>query len=619
MDRLERHVQEAYAILKPLLNRIGNTMTRFPYGISNYHAIRTEGYLYLDRSHFIPLLEEAGKQLVFLRPRRFGKSLLLSMLANYYDVHTANQFETLFGDLAVGEQPTPEKNRYLILRWDFSKVSAQGSITEIRNNLFAVLNQEFQGFIETYRDYLTIPITLHEDALASFMAVLNSVHASGYPLYLLIDEYDNFANEVLVRDPHNSRRYQDLLEGEGILKSLFKIIKSSAAEGKIGRVFITGVSPLVLADMTSGYNVATDISYDEDYNQLCGISPDELQTLVTTVVEQCKQEAGQVNEVMLTMREFYNGYRFCSNIDQPTLYNPILCFHFLRYYQRHCKPPRQMLDGNLMMDAARIRYLASQPSGLGVVERILDEENAITLDVLETRFGVEKLADLQQDERYLLSLLYFFGVLTIVDTDILGKLTLGIPNLVTRALYVEELRFRVLPAPKDRIAVANMAEKFYQSADLQPLADYVEQGYFAAFNNRDYAWSNELTIKTAFLTLLFNDIYYVVDSETELQRRYADLVLIIRPSMRQYATLKDIVLEFKYLSLTDLKLTGEQVRAQSREALVQVPAVETALTDALKQLQHYRTVLAEKYQQPERLRCIAVVALGFDRVVWQAL
>ncbi|MBO0611445.1 AAA family ATPase [Thiothrix fructosivorans] len=594
-------------------------MIRFPYGISNFHAIRTEGYLYLDRTQHIPLLEEAGKQLVFLRPRRFGKSLLLSTLANYYDIKTADQFDTLFSGLEVGRNPTPEHNRYLILRWDFSKVSAQGSIDDIRSSLFEVLNQEFEGFIETYRDHLTSPVNIREDALATFMAVLNSVHLSGQQLYLLIDEYDNFANEVLVRDPHNSRRYQDLLEGEGILKSLFKIIKGSAAEGKIGRVFITGVSPLVLADMTSGYNVATDISLMPRFNALCGITQLELGGLVTGVLQHCKQDENQRDGLLQTLKQFYNGYRFCDQLDKPLLYNPILCFYFLRHYQDECKAPRQMLDGNLMMDAARIRYLATQPSGTGVVERILDEENTITLDILETRFGVEKLADLQQDERYLLSLLYYFGVLTIVDTDILGKLTLGIPNLVTRALYVDELRQRILPAPKDRIAVANMAEKFYQSADLQPLADYLEQKYFAAFNNRDYAWSNELTIKTAFLTLLFNDIYYVVDSETALQRRYADLVLVIRPSMRQYPTLKDIVLEFKYLSLSDLKLTGEQVREQSRESLAQLPAVQAALNAALQQLQHYRSVLAEKYQEPQRLHCIAVIALGFDRVVWQAL
>lgn len=594
-------------------------MIRFPYGISNFLAIRTEGYLYLDRTQHITVLEEVGKQLIFLRPRRFGKSLLLSTLANYYDIKNTEQFNTLFSGLEVGRNPTPEHNCYLILRWDFSKVSAQGSIESIKSNLFAVLNQEFEGFVETYRQYLHTSVTIREDALASFMAVLNSVHLSGQQLYLLIDEYDNFANEVLVRDPRNSRHYQDLLEGEGILKSLFKIIKASAAEGKIARVFITGVSPLVLADMTSGYNVAIDISLMPRFNALCGITQQELNGLVTEVLQDCKQDETQRDGLLQTLKQFYNGYRFCDQLDKPLLYNPILCFYFLRYYQEECKPPRQMLDGNLMMDAARVRYLASQPSGTDVVERILDEENLITLEVLENRFGVEKLADLQQDERYLLSLLYYFGVLTIVNIDLLGKLILGIPNLVTRALYVDELRQRILPAAKDRIAVANMAEKFYQSADLQPLADYLEQKYFAAFNNRDYAWSNELTIKTAFLTLLFNDIYYMVDSETALQRRYADLVLVIRPSMRQYFSLKDLVLEFKYLSLADLKLTGEQVRELSRENLAQLPVVQTALTAALQQLQHYRTVLVEKYQEPQRLYCIAVIALGFDRVVWQTL
>lgn len=595
-------------------------MIRFPYGISNFQRIREDGFLYLDRTQHLEAIEAAGDQLVFLRPRRFGKSLLLSLLACYYDVKGADQFDTLFGELAVGHNPTPERNRYLILRWDFSKVLAQGSKEDIKRSLFNHLNIAMAGFALTYREYLVQPVHIKdEDALASFQSLCEAVAASGQQLYLLIDEYDNFANEVLVRDAYNTRPYLELLEGEGILKSLFKIIKGSAAEGKIARVFITGVSPLVLADMTSGYNVATDISQLEEFNHLCGISPAELEATVQVVVEQCGQPASQVAELMATLRDFYNGYRFCSNPAYPALYNPILCFHFLRHYQKHCTAPRQMLDGNLMMDAARIRYFASQPSGTGVVERILDEENTITLEVLETRFGVEKLIDLKQDERYLLSLLYYFGVLTITDTDMLGKLVLGIPNLVTRALYVEELRERILPAPKDRIAVANMAEKFYQSADLQPLADYVEQHYFAAFSNRDYAWSNELTLKTAFLTLLFNDIYYAVDSETALQRRYADLLLIIRPSMRRYPTLKDIVLEFKYLSLGDLQLTGEQVRSQSREALAQLPAVQTAFAQALGQLQHYRQVLEEKYRQPERLRCLAVVSLGFDRVLWQTL
>jgi DNA-binding transcriptional MerR regulator len=147
----------------------------------------------------------------------------------------------------------------------------------------------------------------------------------------------------------------------------------------------------------------------------------------------------------------------------------------------------------------------------------------------------------------------------------------------------------------------------------------MESKYFAVFNNRDYRWSNELTIKTAFLTLLFNDTYYIMDSETALQRRYSDLTLIVRPNMRQYPALLDMVLEFKYLGLKELGLSAEQIRAMPRAELQQLPLVVTALQDATQQLQQYRAVLVEKYREPQRLRCLAVVALGFERLVWEVL
>jgi hypothetical protein len=241
------------------------------------------------------------------------------------------------------------------------------------------------------------------------------------------------------------------------------------------------------------------------------------------------------------------------------------------------------------------------------------------LQELENQFGVEKLREVQQDSRYMLSLLYFFGVLTIRDIGELGKLVLGVPNLVIRGLYVERLKRHALPRPQDDQWAERLAEQFYQTADLQPLADFMESKYFAVFSNRDYCWSNELTVKTAFLTLLFNDTWYIMDSETALQRRYSDLVMIIRPSMRHYTTLKDFIFEFKYLKLDDLKLTGEQLREKSVAELEAMPSVQKALQDALAQLQQYRPVLAAKYQQPERLYGLAVVALGFDRIVWQLL
>jgi hypothetical protein len=225
-------------------------MITFPYGNSNFHKIRTSGMLYLDRTWAIPALESAAEQLVFLRPRRFGKSLLLSTLANYYDINTASEFETLFGGLAVGNNPTPEHNQYLILRWDFSKVSGQGNIEQIKQNLFEHINTAMREFVEKYRSILTTtPTIIADNGIASFDSLAGVVKNSGHTIYLLIDEYDNFANEVLVHDAGNTRRYYDLLESEGIVKTLFKVVKGSVSEGKISRVFITGVSPLVLSDI----------------------------------------------------------------------------------------------------------------------------------------------------------------------------------------------------------------------------------------------------------------------------------------------------------------------------------------------------------------------------------
>ncbi len=594
-------------------------MIRFPYGVSNFHRIRTDNYLYIDRTNYLPLLEEAGRQLVFLRPRRFGKSLLLSMLANYYDMNKADQFESLFGDLAIGANPTPEHNQYLILQWDFSMVSGQGNIEQIKKNLFDHVNSSIRDFLTYYADKLTgQPIISSTNALLSLEELTAVVRHSGQSIYLLIDEYDNFANEVLMHDMADKKRYLDLLEGEGIVKSLFKIIKGSATEGGIERVFITGVAPLVLSDVTSGYNVATSIFHSPRFNTLCGLTEDELSQLLTETLQSCGDEyLAKQDEVLATMRQFYNGYRFCEKMNQPLVYNPTLCFYFLAHYQRECETPRQMLDANLATDAGRIRYIAQLPEGAKVLEQIMDAENPPTLPLLENQFGIEHLERLQHDSRYMISLMYFFGILTIKDIVGLGNLQMGVPNLVIQALYVKQLLNHALPKSRDQILPAQLAEKFYQSADLKPLADYMEEKYFTVFNNRDYHWSNELTVKTAFLTLLFNDLWYVMDSEMVVKRQYSDLVMTIRPSMRKYETLKDIVLEFKYLSLQDLGLTGEQLREQSREALMQLAIVQEKLDEAGKQLTTYRTTLNERIQEPERLFCIAVVSLGFERVVWR--
>ena len=424
-------------------------MIKFPYGNSNFYSLRKEDYLYLDRTHHIPALEAAGQQLLFLRPRRFGKSLLLSTLANYYDVNRADEFETLFGDLTIGQQPTAEHNRYMVLRWDFSKVSAQGDSAAITRNLFDHINQTIAGFNTYYQQQLNTSISISADnAIASFDALADAVLSSGHQLYLLIDEYDNFANEVLMQVNSSQQRYEALVQSEGILKTLFKSIKANASEGKVGRVFITGVSPVVLSDMTSGYNVASNIYLAPKFNALCGISHEELSDLAAQVCKACQQE-DKLPIMLETLRTFYNGYRFTSDSQQECVYNPTLVFYFLRHYQEYCSPPERILDGNLAMDAGKIRYIAGLPQGQSIIQQIVDEKPALVLDALEDRFGVESLREIQSGEKFMLSLLYYFGVLTITGRSVLGEMVFGVPNLVIRSLYVEELRKQALPDAQD--------------------------------------------------------------------------------------------------------------------------------------------------------------------------
>jgi len=594
-------------------------MLKFPYGISDFAKIRTDHYFYVDRTHLFPALEEAGEQLLFLRPRRFGKSLLLSMLENYYDVAKADQFEKLFGALAIGKQPTPKHNQYFVLKWDFSTVRAIGEVPSIQQALYNHINGRIEQFKTYYHDYLSYQIVCNPtDAISSWESVLTAVSETPYRLYLLIDEYDNFANELLMGNLGvQDHRYQALRTGEAVLKTVFSAVKSASSGRGLDRVFITGVSPVVLSDLTSGYNVAENIYLQDQFNDLCGFREAELATVVTQVVKDCQLPQDQVTAVLTTMRTFYNGYSFCY-AGQPWVYNPTLALYFLKHFQKECRPPREMLDDNLAMDRTKLAYISQLPKGDLVLLAALSADQSLSVPRLANRFGLEDLLQATKDHSFMASLLYYFGVLTLAGETPLGELQLQIPNLVVRQLYVEQLLERFLPEASLRDDGRDRARHFYSTGDLQPLCEFIEQRYLPVFDNRDYGTANELTIKTAFLTLLFEDVFYIMDSELPLRRGYADLTMIVRPE-RRGSPLLDFLLEFKYLSLGDVHRKGSKVRQLSQDALKQLPAVQAQLAKAQTQLQTYRQVLQAKYGEVLRLRCYSVVAVGLERVVWEEI
>ena len=591
---------------------------KFPYGISDFDALITEKYYYVDRTDRIPLLEEAGKQLLFLRSRRFGKSLLLSMLENYYDLNQADRFEQLFGGLAIGQNPTAGHNRYFVLKWDFSEVSPIGDGEEIKRNLYTYLNDRIDAFSNYYRETLPDSVRIDDrDTLSSFRSLLDAVQQTGHPLYLLIDEYDNFANELMMghRNTEESR-YQAILSGEGCMKALFKTIKAAAGGQGLERVFITGVSPVAMSDLTSAYNVAKNIYLQARFNTLCGFRETEITLVLAEIARECDLPQSTADEALSMMRTFYNGYCFSRRVEQQ-VYNPTLALYFLEEFQRDCRYPDEILDSNLAMDRGKMHYISRLPEGRQLILDALTEAEPVHVPRLSDRFGVEDMLHAPKDTGFVASLLYYFGILTLGGVTPFGELILRIPNLVIRKLYAERIKEMLLPEGRDGDLARRAAEALYQRGDLQPLCDFVEQKYFKLFSNRDYAWSNELTVKTAFLTLLFNDTLYIMESEAELERGHADLTMIVRPDRRQYRIL-DILIEFKFVSLKEAGLDGKTLATMDREALQALPAVQSKQREAEAGLARYRAKLKAKFGALPRLHSFSVVAVGFDRLVFSS-
>ena len=589
---------------------------KFPYGISDFDSLITRQFHYVDRTDHIPLLEEAGDQLLFLRPRRFGKSLLLSMLENYYDLNKSDRFEQLFGKLAIGKNPTAEHNRYCVLKWDFSGVSPQGDGEEIKRNLYRYLNLRISAFSNYYRETLPDAVQIDpQDALASFQSLLNAVQQTDYPLYLLIDEYDNFANELMMgHRATEESRYQAISSGEGCMKALFKTVKMAASGQGLGRVFITGVSPVAMSDLTSAYNVAENIYLLPQFNDLCGFRETEIAAVLARIARECDLPQSKTDEALSMMRTFYNGYRFSRRAEE-LVYNPTLALYFLKVFQRDCRYPDEILDTNLAMDRGKMHYIARLPKGRELIFDALAEEEPVHVRRLADRFGVEDMLYAPKDTGFAASLLYYFGILTFGGITPFGRLILTIPNLVIRKLYAESIKEMLLPEGAEGDLAERAAEALYQRGDLQPLCDFVEQKYFKVFSNRDYAWSNELTVKTAFLTLLFNDTLYIMESEAEIERGHTDLTLIVRPDMRQYQVL-DILIEFKFVSLQEAGLDGKKLAQMDYEELRMLPAVQEKQREAEEGLARYREKLARKFPDVLRLHSFSVVAVGFERLVF---
>ena len=537
---------------------------KLPYGISDFARLRRDGYYYQDRTGYLPVLENLGEPyLFFLRPRRFGKSLWLSVLAHYYGREHAEDFEWLFKGLAVGEQPTPLANRYLVLKFDFSQIDTSHR-EETQAGFVRNVREGIQIFLQRYAALLpqmdVASMLQGDDAttlIKKLFAALDPLRQT-HPIYLLIDEYDHFTNELIGKD---LRHFQEIVTATsyatGYVRSFYESIKTATGNGTVERIFVTGVSPVTLDSLTSGFNIGSNFSRDASLADMMGFTPKEVEAMLG----QIGVAADAVPEVMQDLRGWYNGYRFATKATE-TLYNPDMVLYFLSAYERHHAYPEQMLDTNIASDYGRIRQLfrlgGKEARHFELLQQLLETREIRTQ--ITAQFSFEKtFTDVD-----FLSLLYYTGLLTIKGQD-LGEAILGIPNKVIEKLYYQYFgdllneQLTETPSPLDLQGAVRTLARYN---DPQPLLQLVSDT-LAQLSNRDAMPLNEHTIKSILVSYLHASQLYFIQSEPEFDQKYVDLLLLKRepfPAPHQFA------FELKYLKKHEAQRL-EAIVAEAREQL----------------------------------------------------
>lgn len=524
---------------------------RLPYGKSDFADLRRGGYAYADKTGFIAALESAekGRQyLVFLRPRRMGKTLLISMLEHYYDMLAAPSFEELFGGLAIASAPTPERGRYAVLRLEMTGLPTAGGVDELRAAFHDRLHNKITRFLDRYREALPEVVAGFEagrstDDPASLMhRFLQAMARSPHRLYLFVDEYDNFTNDLIARGDH--RMYHDLVHASGFVREFYKTVKEGTALGTVSRIFMTGVSPVTLDDLTSGFNITSNISLHEDFNAFAGFTTEDVRRLVAGVLGGAAYslEPARVEE---DLRLYYNGYLFSRDATER-MFNPDMVLYFLKELRPPSRYPSELLDINVRTDYGRIQRLLFTPEG-EVRPDVVEDLLAVIVDGstaarLQSSFPLDRA----YESGYFVSLLYYMGLLTLQEQE--GWLRLGIPNYAIRTLYweafarlLQDLHHPELPSTRVDVAIETMARR----GDVAPFLTLIFTRVLRKLSNRDLIRLDEKTMKVLLLAYLSLSEVFFVWSEMELSFGYSDVVLV--PNRNQPAAQVGFVIELKYL------------------------------------------------------------------------
>lgn len=556
---------------------VASNIKQIPYGLTDYEAMVRDNYYYVDKTHYIPLIEQAASFFFLIRPRRFGKSLLLNVLDSYYDINNADRFEELFGERWIYKHPTSLRARFMILRFNFSMVDSTPEY--LKSSFESHCQQQFLYFADRYEHFFhdgfrkeLMDCNIATDRLQYLNRIVSN---AGHSLYLIIDEYDNFTNAILANLGKDA--YREATHGEGFFRFFFNILKglTTGNDSALKRMFITGVSPITLDDVTSGFNIGANFTIDERFNSIVGFSETEVRMMLEYYHEQGMLKA-EVEETIREMKPWYDNYCFAKKcLDEP-MYNSDMVLYYLNHTLYTGNPPDEMIDDNIRTDYNKLRHLIKTDREVGInfsVIREVVEAGQTTAD-LKRSFSVEAMTNPDNFK----SLLYYFGLLSIQGVE-RGDAVLAIPNHTVREqmysfltdAYADTGIFRI-----DFYQLGKFIKAMAYDGEWQPVFRYIASELEKQSRIREFI-DGEAHIKGFLLAYLGLTRYYQIQPEYEMAKGYVDFYF--QPDPRLTDVPYAYLLEVKYMKRDEpdsrIAVLKDEARAQLLKYASDEPVAST--------------------------------------------
>ena len=559
-------------------------MRQIPYGTANFEEIRENNALYIDKTMYIEKLEEQmdRAKTIYLRPRRFGKSLFTSMLTYYYSENTKEKFEKLFKGLYIYDHPTKNKNNYYVLNLNFSgmTISEDNIVEEGKYEFYSSVKFSITRFVNRYKLDVEIKGETAAELLRSLIVAMESLNLP-HKLYIIIDEYDNFTNAILKGDGQD---FLDLVQKNGYVRAFYEVIKQKFEEGVVGRFFATGVMPVTLDNLTSGFNIATNLSTDAEFSSMIGFTHEEVKDIIKELVIEEDRE-----KVYKDLEANYDGYRFSEESEEKT-FNSTLVLYYLKEYIRFRKAPRQLLDVNMNTSGDKIRRtveLVNREINYPIVKKLVFENEAegeLKSVVLDNNYSTDDL----------ITMLFHLGYLTIKEPGV--KTLFRIPNHITETIYSEYMLNWLKEQENYKIETKEIEEgikELSKTGSIQKVVNIVQE-FLKYCSTRDKENFSEKMLKHTFAMFLSLSNQFIVYGEYPAGQGFADI--FIEKTSVSYSNY-EAVIELKYMS-------KEKAKEENKEKL---------LSQGKEQLARY--LEDKRLLQRENLKKYVVMFIGFEEAI----